>query len=876
MKKNNIIKTSTILLLTVLVISAFAIILITVQAQGNEIREYETFCFCITTPNPVGIGQETYIQFRIDKVSPTTLGESGGDHFTGFTVEITLPNGNTDTHGPFNADSTSGSWMLFTPTMIGDHTIKAVFPGQWINGTAASMFGAPITLDRWYEPSESLALTLTVQEDSIEGWPDIPLPSGYWERPVSAENKGWYQIMDNWLMPSYDRLGRMFHWSPAYAPYTSGPDSAHVLWTKQFRDGGMVGGQFEDESYYTGLAYEEPLPNKLILNGRLIYTVRTHGSDDMGAFSLGGFMYNYGDLGTRIVDLYTGEEIMYLEGTIIDFAQTVLYDSANQHGVTPHLWQSISGGYNVYDAFTGVYMFTINDVPGGTTTFGPKGEILVYSLGGGVLSMWNSTKAILTVSQPRWGVMVREEYYNIPIGAQVNGTLGLEWSVTVPDIGVSPSIALINVEENIILAASADSSVYPTIVTEVAYPATLNKGSSGNYPTSINHLWVESRQDVRADTNGRSENLNGGVYAAFDEGAAELFGYSAITGEKLWSTGTIYSEGLITFSHNLMVAYGKVILSGYDGHVRAFNAQTGVLEWDYYKGSAGYEVFYGSWPDYAGYTIADEKVYVSADDHSPEGVLWRGANLWCVDITNGDLLWKLPGMLRQPSIADGILVAGNSYDGLIYAVGKGPSKMTVTAPDVGIKLGDSLVIRGTVLDQSPGQPDTPCVSDESMGAWMGYIHQNKAMPSDATGVEIIIDVLDSNGNYRNIGTATSDLGGNFGFSWTPDIPGDYTVIATFGGTNSYGSSFATTYFTVDPATTPATPIEPDEPTEPETPTEPEEPETPTEPEEPEEPETPEEPTSEAPFITTEIAILAAVAVACVIGVVAFWALKKRK
>ena len=49
-----------------------------------------------------------------------------------------------------------------------------------------------------------------------------------------------------------------------------------------------------------------------------------------------------------------------------------------------------------------------------------------------------------------------------------------------------------------------------------------------------------------------------------------------------------------------------------------------------------------------------------------------------------------------------------------------------------------------------------------------------------------------------------------------------------------------------------------------------------------EPTTPEptepEPTeaTEAPFITTEIAILAAVAVACVIGVVSFWALKKRK
>jgi hypothetical protein len=39
---------------------------------------------------------------------------------------------------------------------------------------------------------------------------------------------------------------------------------------------------------------------------------------------------------------------------------------------------------------------------------------------------------------------------------------------------------------------------------------------------------------------------------------------------------------------------------------------------------------------------------------------------------------------------------------------------------------------------------------------------------------------------------------------------------------------------------------------------------------------PTEPTAEAPLITTEIAILAAVAITAVIGIVSFWALRKRK
>jgi hypothetical protein len=40
------------------------------------------------------------------------------------------------------------------------------------------------------------------------------------------------------------------------------------------------------------------------------------------------------------------------------------------------------------------------------------------------------------------------------------------------------------------------------------------------------------------------------------------------------------------------------------------------------------------------------------------------------------------------------------------------------------------------------------------------------------------------------------MSGAFGFMWAPDIPGQYTVIATFAGSESYGSSYAETYFGV--------------------------------------------------------------------------------
>ena len=64
-------------------------------------------------------------------------------------------------------------------------------------------------------------------------------------------------------------------------------------------------------------------------------------------------------------------------------------------------------------------------------------------------------------------------------------------------------------------------------------------------------------------------------------------------------------------------------------------------------------------------------------------------------------------------------------------------------------------------------------------------------------------VLDANGNYRTIGTTTSDADGFYSYNWTPDIEGKYTVYATFGGSESYYPSHAVSAFAVDPA--PATP-----------------------------------------------------------------------
>jgi hypothetical protein len=91
-----------------------------------------------------------------------------------------------------------------------------------------------------------------------------------------------------------------------------------------------------------------------------------------------------------------------------------------------------------------------------------------------------------------------------------------------------------------------------------------------------------------------------------------------------------------------------------------------------------------------------------------------------------------------------------------------------------------------------------------MTDWMAYVYQQKPLPTNFKGVDVTIDVIDANGNYRNVGTTTTDASGSYSFQYTPDIEGKYTVIATFHGTNGYWPSYAETSFAVDPAlTTPA-------------------------------------------------------------------------
>jgi hypothetical protein len=244
--------------------------------------------------------------------------------------------------------------------------------------------------------------------------------------------------------------------------------------------------------------------------------------------------------------------------------------------------------------------------------------------------------------------------------------------------------------------------------------------------------------------------------------------------------------------------------------IHCYDMTTGHNDWNYYIGSSGYETPYGTWPLAAGmHVAADGKIYACTGEHSPSHPLTRGAKVVCVNATTGDEIWRANGWFAAPEIADGSLVSFSHYDNYIYCFGKGPTRVTVDAPDVSVAMPQSILIKGTVTDISAGTnqnvqtsrfPDgVPAVSDDSMTNWMQYVYQQGERPTNATGVKVTLDVIDANNNYRNIGEATSDANGFYSFEWQPNIAGKYTVIATFEGTQSYWPSHAETAFTVSDA-----------------------------------------------------------------------------
>ncbi|MCL5876968.1 MAG: PQQ-binding-like beta-propeller repeat protein [Candidatus Bathyarchaeota archaeon] len=812
--------------------------------------EIVSYAYVTAAPNPVGVGQTVYVYMWVD--IPIAGAVIANDiRRNGYTLTITQPDGTntTQTWGVIE-DTTGIQAYFFTPDTVGDYTLTFNYAGQvhkWnqANTPGLSVANAAFENDTFL-PAQAIT-TLTVQEEPIKGiTPSAPLPTEYWTRPISGENTDWYSISSNWLNGPYIRSGATSTGGAGFARYQkdgAGPETAHIMWTKPLQFGGVVGGSSTGnlgEGYYTGSSYNTRFANAIVMHGTLYYQ-EPYGNSGGGGYYLA-------------VDLLTGEELWRINASatgvnlVPSFGYMYSYHDGNQHGVLPNgLLIATTTAYSgqgtvwkAYDARTGVLTsMHLTNVPTGTTigtlaanqatgasAAGPSGEYLIYNLvnygttsnPNWYLSLWNASK----IQQLTPGQIGAGNWY--PGTFNATDSRLFEWNVSIPSLkGTGWTIYRDVIVGDKLLLVQGSLGTGPRVQGSGATitAVNINTNNFGSVlwskyyaPASGNVTRVIVTVDAIANT-----------FVTEDKETMELNGFSLDNGNHLWTSQALIVEW-DTLRRVTLSAYGNLYAAGYDGIVYCYDDATGKLLWSYGKGGEGNSTYAGANTVYSHYplfvdVIADGKVYLGTTEHSPDQPLYKDAVYRCLNATTGEEIWALTGMGTgmyvgaNDIVVDGYFVYLNIYDMQIYSLGKGASKLTVDAPSAALTQGQSLVIRGAVTDLAAGTTQNeqaarfpngvPCVSDASMREWMEYVYQQQARPTDVTGVEINLAVIDANGNYRAIGTTTSDASGTYSYQWTPDISGKYTVVATFAGTNAYYGSSAETAFAVDEVAATATP-----------------------------------------------------------------------
>ena len=797
-----------IALILLLAFSAFAVNVSTASAH-TPAWTIPTYAYLTAAPNPIGINQPVSLIFWLDKVPPTAAGV-GGDRWGNLTISITKPDGSKETLGPFVSDPVGGGYAHYTPTQTGTYTFVFNFPGQ-----VASLYN-PVTgvpgdtarsgqyLGDYYAPS-SWTTTLVVKSDQVTATPDFGLPTGYWIRPIEGQNSNWATIASNSLSGS----AITYH----YQPDGVAPNTGHVMWTKVFQAGGVVGGSnamTQGMTFYDGTNYENKFGDVIIMNGKLYYNLPNSGTAKGGEYTC--------------VDLATGETLWTQSGLspLPTFAQLYDYESLNQHGVIPdgYLWGVSGTNWTAYDAADGSMLFTLTGVPSGTEYLGPSGEIIRYvlNLQGNWLALWNNTAA-----HDLTGSTIPDDWTSTgfnqwrPVGKTVDASTAYSWNVTIPALPAGSSIVAALYNDKIIVQTALSSTTYlgnPEKTTVTAISLKPETRGTIVWTTDLSPLPGNATRSLGA------VDLDSHVFIYFSKETISWTGYSMDTGQKLWGPTTsenpfnFYSQAGGALS-TTTVGGGKLYSSGYSGIVYCYDDKTGTLLWTY-TNYAGLDAPYTGYPTgIAG--VADGKVYLSVNEHSCNAPYWKGAEVICLNATTGDRLWGIYAHGTSSygdsgfAIADGMLVYLNLYDMQIYCVGKGPSQVTVDAPMTALAAGQSLLMRGTVTDTSAGAKSivekslfnsVPAVSDESVDVWMEYLYMQKHIPADVVGVTVHLTAIDPNGNLQDIGTTTTDINGKYGITWTPPVSGTYHVTATFEGSGSYWGSQDTTYFVVSPNASP--------------------------------------------------------------------------
>lgn len=823
----------TILVILILLIASITLIAIPAQpvqaqtsAQGGDSGGYEgptqipagqtadftikDEAFLSVSPHLIGLGQELLINVWI------TFPSGEGKYMVGYKVTITAPDGTTEDINlrSYVADGTS--WFTYVPTQIGDYKFQFFFAGEYFpagyysdgkySTTRTGEFSNAIYNPSDYcTPAVSNIVVVTVQNDFVASW-QSPLPNDYWTRPIQPNNREWAAISGNY--PWSQMIGGAVAWRDEYyGPFITAPNTPHILWKRQGALAGIIGGEAGQYS-----ASGNAGTPSVIYMGRCYQTVTK-----VMPTLLNGTYRQLPVSVAECYDLRTGEiyyDIPVADGGVTPNKIAYYKGTGEASGFTAELFTVSGSGNNIrlykINPYTGAISANISIPNIGTVEmFYRDGYFLSYA------SFKNNqvTNGNITVTKSTTGNLVNWTVQ----GSSTNFTSRIVSNITVT---IPNSLRTIYQTGSYGALGAYDPDTGITINQN----RFIYGGFYGSSYEAVNLVTGQSIWNISTDVNlmesaYRPTNAwcRHGIYVAQME-----LGYwqarDEVTGKVLWETDMNDAPWGEFWMYDEAAYDDLLIGTGYTG-VWALHEKTGEIAWHYVDPAVPFESPYnsanGTIDSYSvqNVRVADGKVYVSNSEHTPSAPSTRGWGLICLNVTTGELLWKISGTLMNPGpAADGYMLASSSYDGYMYVMGKGPSQTTVTAPQTAVAKDSKVLIQGTVLDMSPAQPGTPCIADDAMDTWMDYKHMQ--MPADGyyhnvtvTGVPVILLAIDSNGNPVNIGTATSDTSGSYQFEWTPPAEGLYKITATFAGTDSYGSSWAETGLTVGPAPTVApTPI----------------------------------------------------------------------
>jgi len=785
-------------------------------------------------PNPIGVGQSLLVNLWINPAGNTQniIVPEGG-----FVITFTKPDGTKYVVTIRSEPATFANYFEYIPDQVGQWTVKfeflgAYFPyGQYYNGViVTNSSGYRYTVSAYFNPCSTEAQNLTVQQDMRWSWP-LTMPTDYWTRPASLNNRGWWPILGNWPATGYNGYNNAAMWDTLYpntpkqlnagtdfTPWVQAPNTAHVLWKKLGAIAGLIGGpatQYGTTSspgspslIYAGRCYQTMTIQDYAGNMTscaVCYDLRTGQQYYAIPISQGGITPNLISYVNPVPNPETlaGEEI----GSSTWSVELLSISGSYLRKINPYTGAMtlnasiapLSGG--TFMNQIGGYVLNVQDLGvGATNATGGRYRLINWTTRGTTanLTVGTTTRIISNTSYARSSLPTMQDYEN-DLGAEVTDTYAVSTTVNLtgaPFGTIAPGGTLVGVRWWVWCAFyKLSTGVLLYNISTDTYPDILYQGGATNLLYQ-GKVWAWTQ---------------GGYYIIFD----------GFTGKWVRSEATAYPWSSAGFgAYDASAAYGLVLRYSYAG-VYAFNATDGKIVWNYRAPALapfespyienGTEIYsFNS----AG-VIADGKLYVLNSEHSTTWPMTRGWGIHCINMTDGTLVWKLDNAMSPGGMADGYMTFANSWDGYMYVIGKGTSKTTVTGPDVAVPLGTGVVIKGTVLDQSPAQPDTPCVSKDSMSQQMEYLHLSQPIGGlwnnvTVTGVPVSLIAIDSNGTVTDLGTVTSNgYSGVYSVTWCALKEDTYQIIATFAGDDSYGSSMSTTTVLVGPA--PAAYPEPKEP-----------------------------------------------------------------